>query len=38
MRERAVQLDHSRLTVEELRLVRELGVKATPAPAGTEPA
>jgi hypothetical protein len=32
-REHAVQLDYSRLTVEELRVLRELVVKATPAAA-----
>jgi hypothetical protein len=32
-----VQLDRSRLGPEELRLLRELVVKATPEPGGTEP-
>ena len=31
-RERAVELDYSRLTVEELRALQELVVKATPVP------
>ncbi len=34
--ERAAQLDYSRLTVEELRVMRELVLKATPAPTETE--
>jgi hypothetical protein len=31
-RGRAARLDHSRLTVEELRVLRELVAKATPGP------
>ncbi len=34
--ERASPLDYSRLSVEELRLLRELVVKATPAASGTD--
>jgi hypothetical protein len=35
--ERAVELDYSRLTVEELRALHELVVKATPGPAEAGP-
>jgi hypothetical protein len=35
MREQADQLDYSRLTVDELRTMRELILKAMPAPGGT---
>ena len=34
--ERAPPLDYSRLSVEELRLLRELVLKATPAASGTD--
>jgi hypothetical protein len=34
-REQADQLDYSRLSVEELRVLRELILKAMPAPGGT---